>query len=314
MNKILRSTPFLAIMACLLWASTFVPTKTGLTYFPSPLQFAGYTYLMAGILLLPWAKVGKMYFTKVRQNFLLVLKIALLSTSILYGAYYMGQYLIDSSLASLIVSAQPFFVSVMAHFMLKDERFTPLKVLSILLAVGGVVVVSYPSVKDVSVIGVSAVAGILLILVNCTSAAYSNIVVSRLDFSKVDIKVLNSAQLILGGVVLLIASYAVEGFVPLPKEGQFYVSYAVMVVITVITLVTWFALLARSDVKVSSLNMWKFLIPIFGTVESWIFLKNDSPNVYSVTGMVILTASLLLFYHRPLLQFFKKNKDKSVKI
>ena len=304
MKKILFSTPFLAIMTCLLWASTFVPTKVGLEYLSSPLQFAGYTYLIAGVVLMPWARIGPRYFRQVRDHLGLMVKVALFSTTILYGAYYLGQNLLDASLASLIVSAQPFFVAVMAHFMVKNDRFTPLKVFSIMLAVVGLVVVSFPSLVDMQAMGVAAIGGILLMLVNCVSAAYGNIIVSKIDFAKVDIRVLNSAELAIGGIFLLILAAVSGSWQPFPAAGMFHAALAIKVFIAVATMVTWFALLARPEVKVSELNMWKFLIPVFGSIESWLMLEGDTPNVFTVTGMVILTASLLIFYNRPLRDFF----------
>lgn len=314
MKKLISSTPFLAIMTCLLWASTFVPTKVGLEYLSSPLQFAGYTYLIAGVVLMPWARIGPSYFRQVKDNLWLMLKVALFSTTILYGAYYLGQNLLDASLASLIVSAQPFFVAVMAHFLVKNDRFTPLKVLSIMMAVVGLIVVSFPNLVNMQAMGVSAIAGILLMLVNCVSAAYGNIIVSQIDFTKVNIRVLNSAELTFGGIFLLILAAATGDWQPFPTAGMFHIALVIKVFIAVATMVTWFALLARPEVKVSELNMWKFLMPVFGSIESWLLMKNDSPNAFTVTGLFVLTASLLIFYNRPLRDFFfrKKNPAKTL--
>lgn len=50
--------------------------------------------------------------------------------------------------------------------------------------------------------------------------------------------------------------------------------------------------------------MWKFLMPVFGAIESWMLMEGDSPNAFTVVGLVILTASLLIFYNRPLRTFF----------
>ena len=311
MKKILFSTPFLAIVTCLLWASTFVPTKIALEYLSSPLQLAGCTYLIAGIVLMPWAGIGLRYFRQVGKNGTLVVKVALFSTTILYGAYYLGQNLLDPSLAALIVSAQPFFVAVMAHLLVKNDRFTPLKVFSILLAIVGLVVVSFPSLVNMQAMGIAAIGGILLMLVNCLSAAYGNIIVSKVDFATVDIRVLNSAQLTLGGALLLALAAGTGRWQPLPAEGAFYITLAIMVFIAVATMVTWFSLLSRPEVKVSELNMWKFLIPVFGSLEGWLLVEGDTPNAFSVTGMILLTASLLLFYHRPLGEFFFRKGNTS---
>ena len=78
---------------------------------------------------------------------------------------------------------------------------------------------------------------------------------------------------------------------------------------------TWYSLLARPEVKVSELNMWKFIMPIFGTFISWVMIESDKPNVYSVTGVVVLTISLILFYRTALVGFFARVfKGKSKKV
>ena len=302
------STPLLAIMCCLIWSVIFVPTKVGLTYFEYPFQYAGYTHLIAGLMLLPWGGFGREYILHVREHFALVLKVAFFSTTLLYGAYYLGQSLVAPSLAALIVSAQPFFVFVMAHFMMKNERFTPMKVVSVILAVIGVVIVSYPSVRDIEVAGLSAVIGIVMVLVNCVSASYANITVSKVDFTRVKSRVLTSAQLTLGGLMLFVISIAVDGGVkPLPLDNvEFLIATGAIIAFTVIAIMTWYSLLARPEVKVSELNMWKFIMPIFGTFISWAMIESDKPNVYSVTGVVVLTISLILFYRTALVGFFTR--------
>ncbi|MBO5974863.1 MAG: EamA family transporter, partial [Paludibacteraceae bacterium] len=57
----------------------------------------------------------------------------------------------------------------------------------------------------------------------------------------------------------------------------------------------WYTQLQKPSVKVSELNMWKFIIPITGAILSWILLPEETPNIYSVSGIIIITAALLLF-------------------
>jgi drug/metabolite transporter (DMT)-like permease len=45
---------------------------------------------------------------------------------------------------------------------------------------------------------------------------------------------------------------------------------------------------------VSDLNLWKFLIPLFGAVFSWILLPGEYPQVMTIVGMIIITSSLVI--------------------
>lgn len=299
MKQLLTSTPLLAIICCLLWGSSFVPTKLGLEFMPAPLQYAGYTFLVSGLLLLPWTGINRHLLSQFRHHGWIMLKVALFTTTILYGSYYLGQSMADGSLVALIVSCQPFFVALLAHWILRNERFTPLMVFSLALCIIGMTVVSWPSFAGLHTLGYTSVIGIAFILIDCLSAAYGNIVVSRIDFTRVDIKVLTSAEMIIGGGLLLILAYPIEGIAPIPSDSLFYVSFSSMVFINTVTMIIWLRLLARPNTKVSHLNMWKFLIPITGSVECWTLLHNDSPTVYSVTGLVIIVTSLIIFHSYP---------------
>ncbi|MGL4293881.1 MAG: DMT family transporter, partial [Bacteroidales bacterium] len=57
----------------------------------------------------------------------------------------------------------------------------------------------------------------------------------------------------------------------------------------------WYTLLKRPGVKVSELNMWKFIIPVTGCILSWLLLPDVKPDFQSVIGILIITAALLIF-------------------
>jgi drug/metabolite transporter (DMT)-like permease len=58
----------------------------------------------------------------------------------------------------------------------------------------------------------------------------------------------------------------------------------------------WYRLLQRPHVKVSELNMWKFIIPVVGAILSWMLAPGEKPELPTIAGMIIITVSLLLFY------------------
>jgi drug/metabolite transporter (DMT)-like permease len=57
----------------------------------------------------------------------------------------------------------------------------------------------------------------------------------------------------------------------------------------------WFVLLRRPGVRVSELNLWKFLIPLCGALLSWLLLPDESPGFWPVIGMVCIASAIVFF-------------------
>jgi drug/metabolite transporter (DMT)-like permease len=55
----------------------------------------------------------------------------------------------------------------------------------------------------------------------------------------------------------------------------------------------WFSLIQRPGVKVSTLNIWKFLIPVLGAILSWILINEEKPDLISILGMAVISVSLV---------------------
>ena len=52
----------------------------------------------------------------------------------------------------------------------------------------------------------------------------------------------------------------------------------------------WFKLLQRPGVKVSELNLWKFINPVVGAILSWLLVPDENPEWLTISGMIIITA------------------------
>ena len=311
MRKLFTSTTFLAIVCCVLWASPFVPLKIGLQIMPRPLEFAGYRFFLAGffIMLFLWTSGRKIsasagderrsaffgsYFGQVRRNFSKILLISVFHTSLLYTCFYMGQMRVDAAVGALVVGSQPLFVALFAHFMRRDDRLSWRKTASIMLGLAGLVLVAWDKLSPESFVGWTPVIGMLFLVGNNMTSAFSNVLISRTKTDKLDPLVFSSSQLMAGGLTLLAVSYVFEGFDGFPVQWEWWASLAVLVFISTVAIGVWFVLLARPGVKVSELNMWKFIIPVVGSLESWAFMPGEYPVASSVVGLVVLTLSLVM--------------------
>ena len=87
----------------------------------------------------------------------------------------------------------------------------------------------------------------------------------------------------------------IEGFTFSDKPANYYYSLAWLSFLSAAAYSIWFLLLQRKGVKVSELNIWKFIIPVFGAILSWVLIPNESPDLVSVAGISITALALILF-------------------
>jgi len=291
MKKYLLQTTFLAIIASLLWSSAFVGVKIGLKYH-SPLQFAGVRFLISGLILLPVIGNFERFKTEVKQNFAYVCLIAFLQVVLQYSFFYLGVNLVPASISAMIVGSGPLFVALVAHFSMPDDRMDWVKSISILLGIAGVAVItlgrkSMPSGAEIAMLGV-----VYLLLNNLTSGI-TNVVIARKQ-QTISPMILTSSSLFIGGLSMCLISLPIEG---LPKQAfppEYFIALAWLSFLSAAAISIWNTLLRRPGVKVSELNIWKFLIPVAGAILSWIILPNESADVVSVSGMILIALSLLI--------------------
>lgn len=290
MKKYFSHTTFLAIVACLLWSSAFVGVKIGLKYH-SPLQFAGIRFILSGVMLLPVIQSFSKFKTEVSQNFAYVCLIAFLQVILQYSLFYMGVKLVPASISAMIVGSSPLFVALVAHFTISGDRMDWYKTASIFLGISGVAVITLGR-KNIPSGAEIALLGVLFLLLNNLASGITNVVVARKKQS-ISPMILTSASLFLGGTFLTIVSIPIEG---LPKQTfptTYYLALGWLSFLSAAAISIWNTLLRRPKVKVSELNIWKFLIPVSGAILSWLILPNESPDLISLLGMVLIASSLL---------------------
>jgi drug/metabolite transporter (DMT)-like permease len=292
MDKIWQNTVFLAVVACLLWSTAFATIKLGLPY-TTPIQFAGIRFFLAGLLLVPLALRMGGFGRSFGKNYKFIIVVALSQTFVQYALFYWGISMVPGGITAITIGAQPLFVAIVAHFAMANERMTVRKVLSISLGLSGIVLISLG--KGVyGGGGPKMLFGISLIILSNLSSGIGNIVISKMQ-SKVSAVMLSSWQLMLGGLGLFVLSLFIEpfkGFVfPLP----YYLSLGWLSFLSAAAFTIWFNLLQRPGVKVSDLNIWKFVIPVFGAIISWMAIPGESADLISVGGMLIIVIALLWY-------------------
>uniref|UniRef100_UPI003216A5FD DMT family transporter n=1 Tax=uncultured Draconibacterium sp. TaxID=1573823 RepID=UPI003216A5FD len=290
MKNILKGTTFLAIVACWLWSTAFVGVKIGLEHH-SPLQFAGIRFFISGVLIFLYFGKPKQYFAELKANIKFILLLSVVQIFAQYALFYSGINLLPSALAAMIIGSQPLFIAVVAHFSFHNDKMTPLKTGSILIGVVGIAIITLGRTK-VEMKGELELLGIALLLINNLVSGYSNVIIAK-SSQKISPVVLSSTSLIIGGILLSVVSVPVEGIHLGPFPPKYWYALAWLSFLSAAAITIWYSLLKRPGVKVSILNVWKFLIPVSGAALSWIIMANEKPDLISILGMTIIAVSLL---------------------
>lgn len=292
MKNILNHTYFLAIIACLLWSTAFAGIKIGLE-FTTPLQFAGMRFFLAGVILIPLTKNLKTFSDAIKNHFWLILKISLFQTIILYSLFYLGISLVPGAIAAILVGSSPLFAAIVSSLMQKNDKLTLPKVLTISLGIAGIVLIAYhkewgnkDELKQLMGMGILIVANI--------SSGIGNVFVAK-HKGKISSTTLNAWQMSVGGLVLFIASLFYEPFTGFNHPPAYFISLGWLSFLSAAAFSIWFSLLQRPGVLVSDLNVWKFIVPIFGAILSWILLPDEQPELIPIIGMLIIAFSLIMY-------------------
>jgi drug/metabolite transporter (DMT)-like permease len=286
------NTSLLAIISCLLWSSAFAGVKIGLAYTP-PLQFAGIRFFLSGLLVFGLAyRRNPDYFRIIRKNIGLILLFAFLQTFLQYVMFYKGIELIPSAVAAIIIGSQPLFIAMVAHFLMPGDRMSWGKLGVILTGILGVVLVSLG--KDPgSASGHLALAGILLMVGINVLSGFNNVIVAS-EWNRIPPLVISSASMGIGGLALFLVALPLEGLDLGPKPPVYFVALGWLSMLSAVAVSIWLSLLKRPGIKVSDLNLWKFIIPVAGAILSWIIVPGEHPRPVSVLGMGIITFSLVI--------------------
>ena len=123
-----------------LWGSSFGAIKVAL-YGVSPLTVMSVRVMLAGIALLVLTLIRSTPLPRGLKNWNKVLWMALFGVLMPFFLVPWGQQKIDSSLAAIIMSINPFFALILGHFFSEDENFNKRQIFAMLVGFLGVFLV-----------------------------------------------------------------------------------------------------------------------------------------------------------------------------
>jgi drug/metabolite transporter (DMT)-like permease len=276
----------LYILLCLLWGSTWLAIKIGLSAAP-PFTTAALRFLLAmAVLTLISTARGYRYPTEFKT----ILRLGypgVFMYGISYALVYFAEQYINSATTAVLFGAFPFFVAALSWLMYRTEKLSPLGWLGMVIGFAGVVVISYDSLQVSSGLFIGSILAIAAPL----AAAYG-IVIHKHHFSQLNIVVSVNIQMAFGGLFLILGALLFESW------SQFNVSVESIGSIiylglfgTVATFLSYYYLIAR--IPVTTVSLIAFITPLVAILIG-VLVANEALTPLIIIGTILILSGVLL--------------------
>lgn len=293
-----------AVLCTLLWGSAFPGIKTGYCMFriasqdtADQLMFAGARFLIAGILtLLISFFVEKKEHKKERRKQWpkgQIVLVAFVQTALQYVFYYIGMAHVTGVKGAILNGSTAFFCVVTACIFY-HESINGRKIAGCLLGILGVFVVN---LGKGSIGGSFSFLGEGFMLCSAVSSALGSLC-NKEAAKKMGPVTLCGWQLILGAVLLIGVGFLFGGRISIlevPVTGWLLLLYLAFLSAAAFSL--WTVLLKYNPM--GRVTVFNFLIPVFGSLLSVIFLKDSLWNVNTLFALLLVCAGIYLVNREP---------------
>lgn len=268
-----RHVVALALLCCLLWGSSYPAIKSGYALLqiapddlPAKLLFAGWRFLAAGLVLLAaLAVMGRSLRLPGARAWGRVGLLGVAQTTLQYLFFYVGLAYTTGVKASILNATGTFFSVLLAHWLHADDRLSPRKALGCAIGFAGVMVVNLgqgPLDFEFTLLGEGCIVAAAAVL---AAASIYGRRVSR----GMDPVLMTGWQLALGGALLLVLGWAGGGQLGhLGPGALLLLGYLALLSAAAFSL--WSLLLRHN--RVSRITAFNFMVPVFGTLLSALFL------------------------------------------
>lgn len=290
-----KSIILFATLCTFLWGSAYPAVKSGYILFhiasediPSKFVFAGFRFALAGILVLAIALITqKNIFTFTKKNIGQFVILGLTQTSLEYIFFYIGLANTTGVKGSIMNGTGTFFSVLLAHYIYKNDKLNFNKVSGCLIGFMGVMLVNFNA--DLLNFSFKLTGeGFVMISAFVLSAAsiYGKKITQTLDST-----VVTGYQLLIGGLFLIVTGYIYGGSVTdFTIKSTSLLLYLAILSSTAFSL--WTVLLKYN--KVGMISAYNFLIPVFGSILSAIFLGEAIFQLKNLLALVLVCLGIRL--------------------
>lgn len=273
------------LLVVLLWGGNVVATKVALPDMP-PFMLAGVRFGIGAIVIGIWGMINKSPLIPKKTEIL-----SLLILSALFAAqictFNFGLNLTLAGRASIFMSINPFFVALLAHFIIPNDRLNIRKIMGLFLSFCGIIIVF----RDKIGINGPRILGDAILISSSAIVGFMTIYIKKLAQDINTYKLL-FWQMIFSLIPFFGLSLIFEDITQVNASGNLFLALLYQsIIVAGISFIIWTVLLR--SYSASKLSVFVFAMPIFGVGLSIIML-HEALTMYLVMGAILVAGGIYI--------------------
>lgn len=288
----------LAIIACVIWASTYVLSKT-IASSTTPIEISFWRWVIALIVIYPFAKTYlKTDFAKIKSNLRLYFYLGLLAACIYNVLFFKAAHYTNANNLSILSTSSFLWTLILAAF-LKIEKITKIKLIGCIISFIGVIeVVSKGSFKNV--INLNLNFGDILMLIACLCWGIYGVLLKKTSKDINQISLIFIIAFI--GFACLLPLFILQTILVGTSPFNFTNIFTYIYVGIFVSAVAWYCYNSCVNI-IGPINtsMIFFLLPVFGAVMSYLII-DEMLYSYHAIGFMLIVGGIVISNFREIVR------------
>ncbi|MDK2945647.1 DMT family transporter [Geotoga petraea] len=289
---------FVALLACVLWGSAFPTLKVSFQELNlsnndiwSKVLFAGFRFFGSSILLFIFLLFRKEKMRIKLNPLYKIFILGLLQTTLQYFFFYNGLANTSGMKAAILQSSSTFFVVILAHFIYNDDKINNRKIIGLTTGFLGIILANWGSGFNLDF----SFNGEGFLLIAGLVASFGTILAKYLTIN-LNPFLITAIQMLFGSTILIVIGSFKVGFFSLDFN---LLSFSLLIYSSLLSAVAfslWYSLLKYN--KAGEVTIYRFMIPISGSVLSSIFIPGEKLNIQILFALLMVAIGIISINYR----------------
>lgn len=284
----------IAIFCSVLWGSAFPVLKVSYVEFQmdpddiiAKIVFAGYRFLLAGVILLVALLFTNRQALKLtKRQIPILLLFGFIQTALQYFFFYNGLANTSGMKGAILTASGTFFTVLLAHFFYVNDRMNWQKVIGLIAGFSGVVLANWGQGFQFSF----QFTGEGYMILSALMGAIGMILAKELAIG-IHPFALTGWQLTFGSLMMLIVGLPQlsENALVFTPLGTGLLLYSAL--LSAVAFALWYSLLKYN--KAGEVSIYKFATPVSGAILSALFIPSEKLTVYIIGAMILVALGFI---------------------